>query len=420
MNSGLLQLSSYEWWTLLTALVCSGACSLVGTLLVVRRSALLSDAISHSILPGIALAFLLTGSRAPIPMFLGAVVSAVASGALTAFLSSRMKINGDAAMGIVFTTFFSLGVLLITATARSVDLDPGCVLYGLLEFIALDSVPIGGFEVPRDLITLSLLYVGTAVVFALFYKELLLASFDPRLASALGFSATGLHYGILLFVSAAAVAAFEAVGTILVISMLITPAATASLLTRRMPTLVILAQGIAFFCAITGYLLAIQFDTSAAGMMSVVGGVLFAGAVIASPHQGVIKNSLNWCQLKIRIEEEDFLGLLYRREEQSAETSNDNGLFMTFMSRIALWRLRRSGKIEKGVIRLTAEGRDKAMYIVRTHRLWESYLAKTLAMPADHLHAPSERIEHYTGQALAQELVEEVSADRDPHGRKIP
>ena len=169
--------------TILAGILSSLPCAILGCFLVLRRMSLLGDAISHSVLPGIVIGALLSGSLLGWPVFLGAVLMGILTALLTQSLTLYGNVSEDAGMGVVFTSFFALGVILITQLARNVDLDPGCVLYGLIEFIPLDTVKWGDWEVPRAFFTLVPVCIVTILFTILFWKELLLISFDPGLAT---------------------------------------------------------------------------------------------------------------------------------------------------------------------------------------------------------------------------------------------
>ncbi len=280
--------TSDDWWTLATAVVCCVCCAVPGCFLVLRRMSLLGDAISHAILPGLALAFFVTGSREPLPMLLGA--SGV--GVLTALLSTALnrwgRVPEDAAMGVVFTTLFASGVVLITLAARQVDLDPGCVLYGLIEFVAFDTRTLAGIAMPKAFIELSVLLTVVLGLTGLFWKELRIVSFDAAMATSMGISATLVHHGLMTVVAATSVVSFEAVGSILVVAMLVTPGATAHLLTDRLDRMLWWAGAIAAASACIGHALAVRWNTSVAGMIASVSLAMFVAACVAAPRHGAI------------------------------------------------------------------------------------------------------------------------------------
>jgi manganese/zinc/iron transport system permease protein len=274
---------------LLVGSVVASSCAMLGCFLVLRRMALLGDAISHAVLPGIVLAFLLTGSRSPLPMLLGAG----ALGLLTVFavemLTRTRRLAGDASIGVVFPALFSLGVLLISRYAAQVDLDLDCVLYGEIAYAPWDLWIVNGHSLgPRALwINGALLLVDLSFV-SLLWKELKLSTFDPELAAALGFSPFVLHYLLMGAVSVTVVGAFESVGAILVVALLVVPPATAFLLTDRLSTMLGLAVGSGVLSTLLGYALARALDASIAGSMATVAGALFVLAFLLSPTHGLM------------------------------------------------------------------------------------------------------------------------------------
>jgi manganese/zinc/iron transport system permease protein len=285
---GSYEVRSDDLWTVATAVACSVACGLVGCFLVLRRMALLGDAISHAILPGLALAFIFTQSREPLPMLAGAMVVGVLTALISAGLSRWGRVPEDASMGVVFTTLFAVGVILITLVARDVDLDPGCVLYGLIEFVPYDTVSLLGTTVPRALVWLAIVLAINVGLIVLFYKELKIVCFDPYLATTMGISAALVHYGLMTAVAATSVASFEAVGSILVIAMLVAPGATAHLLTDKLSRMLWWAAGIATLDAVLGYALAVWLNTSVAGMIATVSLATFILTALVAPRYGVL------------------------------------------------------------------------------------------------------------------------------------
>lgn len=272
-------LSSYGWIMLMGFLV-AAACGLVGNYLILRRMALVGDAISHSVLPGIAVAFLLSNSRGSLAMFCGALAAGLATTILIETIHRRSRVKQDAAIGIAFTSLFALGVILISLFAHKVDLDQECVLYGEIAFIPLEEfVKLGSREIaPLPVVRMAVVTLVTVMLVLLFYKELLVSSFDAGLAYSLGINATAVHYGLMAVLSVVVVSAFESVGAILVIAMLILPGATASLLSQRLPVIHLLTVLHAGLSAVLGTHLAIWLECSIAGAMVVSGAALFTTA----------------------------------------------------------------------------------------------------------------------------------------------
>lgn len=287
------------------ALVAASA-GMVGCFLVLRRLALLGDAISHSVLPGIAIAFLLTGSRSSIWMVLGAA----ALGLLTAFLVQafqRAGVQEDAGMGVTFTALFAFGVVLVSLFAGQVDLDLDCVLYGEIAYTPWDTLAIGGVNIgPEALWVMGGVFLLNVVVIGLFYKELKICAFDPSMAAAVGINVAFIHYLLMGLVSVTTVGAFESVGAILVVAMMIIPAATAYLLTEKLSRMLLLAVLQGVISSVIGYFVARWLDSSIAAAMTVVSGTLFAGAFLFAPRSGLVARALALRSL--------------RREQKTAET----------------------------------------------------------------------------------------------------
>jgi manganese/zinc/iron transport system permease protein len=274
---------------LVTFLV-GATCGLIGNFLILRRMALVGDAMSHSVLPGIAVAFLITGSRGVGAMVLGAIVAAWATHGLIEVISRHSRLKQDAAIGIAFSTLFAVGVVLIALFADKVDLDQDCVLNGELPMIPLEpAVRLGNVTLgPPALLRLVAVLLGSLLLLVAFYKELLLSSFDPGLAACLGIRVRWIHHGLMLWLSMVVVASFEAVGAILVIALLILPGATASLLTDRMVPRLLWSMVHAALSSVSGMHLSVALDCSPAGAAVVAGAGWFGVAWIFSPTEGLL------------------------------------------------------------------------------------------------------------------------------------
>jgi len=280
-------------WVMLIGSLVGASCALVGTFMILRRLSMLGDAISHAVLPGIVFAFLLTGSRNIVPMLIGAG----ALGLLTAFLTDSLhrygKLQSDASIGVTFTWLFAVGVILISKFAGQVDLDTDCVLYGEIIFAPLDVLIIGDNEYgPRAVWMLGGVTLANLLFVVLGYKQLKVCAFDPELAASLGIKVALWHYLLMGFVSMTTVGAFESVGAILVVAMLVVPPNTAYLLTDRLGVMIGLAVFFGVLSAVLGYWIAYWLDASVAGAMATVSGLLFFVVALASPRHGVIGRSI--------------------------------------------------------------------------------------------------------------------------------
>ncbi|MBZ9749475.1 metal ABC transporter permease [Deinococcus sp. HMF7604] len=272
----------------LTAALVAVAGSLLGVFLVLRRQSMLSDAISHAVLPGIVGAFWLSGGTATVPALLGAA----AMGLLTVFSVELLERSGrvkvDAAIGVVFPLLFSVGVILVSLFFRDVHLDMDAVLYGEIAYAPLNTVLLAGREVPESLLLMGTLALLNLMFVALFYKELKLSTFDAGLAGTLGFLPAALHYGLMTLLSFTTVGAFQSVGAVLIVAFVIIPPASAYLLTRRLSVMLGLSLLLGVGASAAGYGLALWLDTSIAGMIATVLGAAFALCVVFSPLGGVV------------------------------------------------------------------------------------------------------------------------------------
>jgi manganese/zinc/iron transport system permease protein len=282
----------------------AASCALVGTFLVLRRMAMLGDAISHAVLPGIAIAFLLTGDRSPLPMILGAGVLGVLTVFLVGLLDRTRCLREDASIGVTFPALFSIGVILMSRYLDQVHLDIDCVLAGEIGLAPLDRLIVADRDWgPKSLWVTGVVLLVNLTLVLLLYKELKLASFDPSLAAALGISPVVVHYVLMSAVSVTVVSSFESVGAILVVAMLVVPPATAYLITDRLLHMLILAVLLGIASAIGGYALAVWTDASIAGAMAATAGALFVVALVLSPRYGLLARLLSRRHLAARFRE---------------------------------------------------------------------------------------------------------------------
>jgi len=273
----------------LIAAVVAVACALPGVFLVLRRMALMSDAISHAILLGIVLAFFVTKDISSPLLMIAATLTGLVTVSLVELLNRTRLVREDAAIGLVFPVLFSIGVILISRFAGNVHLDTDAVLLGELAFAPFTRFVILGYDLgPRALYVMGGILLLNILFILLLYKELKLATFDAGLAAALGFSPALIHYTLMAMVSVTAVGAFDAVGSILVVALMIAPPATAYLLTDRLPRMILLSALIGIASAISGYWLARTLDASIAGSMATMAGVLFALVFLMAPERGIV------------------------------------------------------------------------------------------------------------------------------------
>jgi manganese/zinc/iron transport system permease protein len=443
---------SLDFFPLLAAVLAAATCGLLGNWLVLRRLSLMGDAISHSVLPGIVIAFLvvtadnplarllqnlfgLDDPRHPLLIFTGAALAGVLTVVLVEVVKKLGRVESGAAMGVVFSIMFAYGVLLIeSSNLRGVDLDTDCVLYGQLETLARFGWPMTWGELlswrtieelPRQVTLLLVVFTASLALSIGLFKELRIAAFDPALATTQGVNATAMHYVLMTFIAAATVASFEAVGSVLVIAMLIVPAVVARLLTDRLASqlgvslLVSVASGVGGYWAATAVPTWLDLPAvNAAGSMTVVAGLLLVVAALVSPSHGLVARAMRRRKLARRSAVDDLLARLLRRREdgqdrvpvvalKSAPGLLTTGRSVSIADRLGL--VRREGD----ALQLTPDGLARATDVVRRHRQWESFLVDSADMKPDHVHAAAEQLEHLP-------LNPGGTATVDPHGRPIP
>lgn len=283
---------SYEGWIIIVASLAGISCGITGCFLILRKLSMLADAISHTVLLGIVLAFMISQSMNGVYMLIGAIIA----GLLTAFLVQVFHSSGiqeDASIGVVFTFLFAVGVILITLYAQDVHLDVDHALMGEITFVPWDLVKWGILpEVPKAFLMLSSVFIIDLIIIIAFYKELKITSFDPSMAAAIGIPVMMIHYLLMGMVSITTVASFDSVGAILVVAMLIAPGASACLLTNRLSLLLMISAILGVAAAVIGYYLASLLDVSIAGSMATVNGMIFTLVFLFSPTKGLIAKKL--------------------------------------------------------------------------------------------------------------------------------
>ena len=369
-------------------------------------------------------------------MFAGAAIVGVLTVLLTELARHYGRVDEGASIGVVFTFLFAVGLLMIVQAADRVDLDPGCVLYGALETTIVDQVYVLGIGVPRVVVNLSVVLLLNLVFVVGLYRPLKVSTFDPQLAASQGTNVAALHYLLAAFVAVTAVASFESVGNILVVAMFVVPPAAAWMWTDRLSVMIVLSVAIGVASAFLGHWGAMQvprwlgydFSTNTAGMMAVAAGGLLMFAVFFAPRKGIVSRGIRSLKLATQIVSEDVLARLYRAEQNGARSLAIASLHASLhvpnlRARFVFYWLQWRGLVARsaGELSLADAGRRQAQNIVRSHRLWEQYLASEAGLPEQILHDGAELLEHFTNRTLRERLLQEMDApDVDPHGQPIP
>ncbi len=389
-------------------------CGILGCFIVLRNMALIGDALSHAILPGVVVAYIL-GMGTTLGYFGGSVVAGLLTAIMITWIQRNVKTKNDAAIGIVFTAMFSIGVIGISRISRipGTHIDLKDFLFGNVLGVAND-----------DLYLTAAITVYVLLSVAIFFRYLFITTFQPIIAETQGISASTIHYFLMLLLSFAVVASLQVVGVILVVAMLITPASTALLLTDRMQRVLVLAAIIGLFSAITGLVGAIIFEMPPGPAMAIAATGFYILAAFFSPKKGLIFRFFQKRKLQGRIQLEDTLKQSHRFQ-QKGELSLDKLLQNLGFNKKILQKqlaiLRSQELMEKNSLRLTETGAEKASQLVRAHRLWETYLADKVGLTAEQIHEDAEKYEHL----LTDEILDEVDKTlgyptTDPHGSPIP
>jgi manganese/zinc/iron transport system permease protein len=400
------------WPILLEGAMVSIALGLVGCFLVVRGTSLLGDALAHSVLPGIVVGFLIGGSLHSPWILIGATAFGMLAAFLVETVEKQSRVKEDASLGIIFTSLFALGVVMINVFAGHADLDANCVLYGNLEyFIAFDGAT------PSGIWPMLYILLGIIAALLLFYRQLLVSTFDPGLAISLGIPATLVHYVVMAALSLTVVASFEAVGAILAVALLIMPGATARLWTDRMPRMLLIAAAHGIASTVIGYWLSHEaiINTSASGAIAVAGFGLFIGSWLFVPRRGLLTQKLVRRRLKQTIAIENLLKAI---EEHPAPAIGRAELANLLKQPEPAFEklLRRATKpglivaTPGGELQLTPAGQKRSAELTRAHLLWEKFLETQVGIAPDHVHDAAEWIEHHLSVEAVRQIDEALSS----------
>jgi ABC-type Mn2+/Zn2+ transport system permease subunit/Mn-dependent DtxR family transcriptional regulator len=411
-------------YALIGAILLGINCGLLGGFLVVRKMALVGDALSHAVLPGVVLGFLWNMTKDPVAIFVGATIAGLLGAVAVNLIKHTTLLKEDTALGLVLAAFFAIGMVMLTMVQH---LETGNKS-GIDKYLFGQAAAISAQDV-------KLMSVVTAISFlsiVVFYKEFLVTSFDSGFARATGFPVQLFHYALMLLLAFSVVIALQAVGVVLVSAMLITPAAAAYMLTDRMHRLLFIAAAFGVFAGASGAFFSFMRPNLPTGPFMVLGAsFVFVLAFLFGPKHGVI---VKWWMRRSRsrriqrentlksvyhvLEARDFHGegvLLKELAERRRETIEEARAQASEVQAHGL------ATLDDQTLYLTPDGWQRALAIVRNHRLWELYLTSAAQIAADHVHEDAEKIEHVLGEDVVRELERRLDfARRDPHGRVIP
>jgi ABC-type Mn2+/Zn2+ transport system permease subunit/Mn-dependent DtxR family transcriptional regulator len=402
------------------ALLASGLvgvlCGILGCFIILRHMALIGDALSHAILPGVVAGFLVAG-HSILAFFVGSVVAGIIAAVLITWLQRNVKTKDDAAIGIVFSAMFALGIMGISWLTRreGVHLDMKDFLFGNVLGIA-----------NQDLWLTALITAYTILCVAVFYRYFFITTFQPVVAQTLGISSRTIHYFLMLLLSFAVVASLQSVGVILVVAMLIIPASTAFLLTNRLRPMLVIAAALGVIATTSGLLIAIMLETTPGPAMTLTAAALYGLTIAFAPQRGMVVNAIRRSRRQKTVRDEDVLKGVARLHEQRNLTHETLATALRISGKEldgSLHRLSRGGSLVHSAaeIGLTSQGLDRAYQLIRAHRLWESFLAREMKLTREQVHAQAEQLEHNLPESFLKEIEEHLEHPRfDPHGSPIP
>ena len=414
----LLEILGQVWAqrALMASVMVGVMCGILGCFIVLRNMALIGDALSHAILPGIVISFIFVG-YSTLGFFVGSVLAGLSTAIAITWIQQKIKTKNDAAIGIVFTAMFSIGVIGISwiSKEQGVHLDLKDFLFGNVLGVS-----------NQDLyLTLGItLYVIVSVI--VFYRYLFISTFQPTIAQTMGISTKLIHYFIMLLLSFAVVASLRTVGVILVVAMLITPASTALLLSDQLKKVIVIAAVVGFFSACIGLLLAIIFATTPGPAMAIVATVFYLLAAFLSPKKGLLFRWVRKRKLRDRIRMEDILKEVLKVGKIGSISVHKiqhklqirRGKLRSYLKQLSQKELiQQTGE----ALTLTDEGRNRANRLIRAHRLWETFLVDQVGLNDQQIHAEAEKYEHLLTEEILDEVDEKLGyPTKDPHGSPIP
>ncbi|MCC6546255.1 metal ABC transporter permease [Candidatus Sumerlaeota bacterium] len=402
------------------------SCGMMGVFLVVRRLSLMSDALSHAVLPGVAFGYLWNMTRDPVAIFIGATLCGLLGAGLVQAIRSTTRQKEDAALGFVLSAFFATGVCLMTMIQNM----PGGNKGGLDKFMFGQAAALG----PTDLILLAVVTFLVVGMIFVFYKEMTVTSFDNAFARTVGIRPQVFHYLLMLLLAFAVVSALQAVGVVLVSAMLVIPACAAFVLSDRLGPMLLLAACFGMTTGSTGAFFSyVGRDLPTGPLMVLSASTVFTAALFFAPRHGILAKILRHANRSRRIKRENALKAIYRvledgdfrTEHISLNDYANSRRQPPGESRRSLGALSRKGLVvlapNDDTFSLTPAGWRRACEIVRNHRLWELYLTRAAHFAVDHVHEDAEQIEHMLGEDTVHKLESFLNhARRDPHGRLIP
>ncbi len=400
---------------LITSCMVGVMCGVLGTFLVLKNMSLIGDALSHAILPGVFVAFIVIGGISTAGFFIGCTIAGLIAALSIAWIQQNIPTKSDAAIGIIFTAMFSIGVIGISYLSRlegGVHIDMQDFLFGSVLGIS-----------DEDMYLTFGIMCYTILSVVLFYRYLFITTFQATIAKTMGIPAEALHYFIMLLLSLVVVSSLAAVGVILVVAMLVTPAATALLLSNKLKVVILLSAVIGMIASFLGMVVAVVFDFPPGPSICVSATAIYFIAVLFSPENGLIFKGIRNYKEANRIEREDIVKYLLKNKGSNIQNI---GAFLGITSRKmkSLVNDLKSSGLVSGTYNnlvLSDSGITQANELVRAHRLWETYQVEAMGVAPDKIHLYAENMEHHLSKDILSEIEEKLGyPTEDPHGSPIP
>lgn len=399
----------------------------IGTFAVLRERSLTGDAVAHAILPGVAMGFLIFGTKHPLALLAGSLVFGWISLICIDLIRRYTKLETDAAIGMVLSVFFGLGIMMLTMIQNSGNSAQS----GLNAFIFGQAAAI----LPSDIIIFSIVSLVVIMVIAILYKEFKVVSFDSGFAASAGLGVKRYEFVLSTLLVLTIVAGLQAVGIVLMAAMLIMPAAAARFWTDHLKYMIVLSALFGGLAGIMGSFISYLAPSLPTGPWMVLSALFFLLiSVLFAPKKGFVSRSIQLISNRIEINRENLVKTFYLIDEHAENPGRSRSLdeiqkrrgFQPFILHFCLWQLRRKKLVEKeagspSMYRLTDKGRSSAKRFVRRHRLWEVYLTSQLEIDSHHVHDDAESMEHILTDELEERLKTLLGKPEfDPHKSKIP
>lgn len=406
------------------AILVTSSSAVVGTFTFLKKKALLGDAVAHAVLPGICLAFILSGNKNPLVLIIGAFITGWISLVVIDYISKNTKLKEDTGIASVLSVFFGFGIVLLTKIQHAGNAAQS----GLDSFLFGNAAALVG----GDLIVFAIVSAILLLVIALLFKEMKIIAFDPNYAKVIGLPVRGLELVLTSLTVLAVVTGIQAVGIVLMAAMLITPAAAARFWTHDAFKMVVIAGGLGAFSGLSGAFVSYTAPSMPTGPWIVmIISVIALMSFFFAPKRGIISRNYHQRKLQHLIMDENLLKELYHIGEKDQSPFQERTVVEIMQERYfpetrlksGLNRLRSAGLLqeERGKWKFTKSGYEKGQRMVKLHRLWELYLSEYLKIAPDHVHEDAETIEHVITPELEERLEKMLSfPDRDPHQKEIP